>query len=309
MIVTSNAAFWLHQASLPVLDRIGAAPEELLQYVAAANNSSQPPASAGEFSPDFMADVRAAIAEMPATVLALLDKPLLGVYFGRELGSSAITDVVTTTSAQVLGLVVMVDIAAFFKRSANDWASWKENTPFLDDSPYRLRLQIEASENDNRKNALQFLLLHEFGHVLSAQSEFLPDWWIGMQRFKSTEEYSFLSLCWQIAMSGEIIPLLRHDFQHRKSLHFYSTEQVSSLLIPEIYQSLEKTAFPSLYAATNAYDDFAESFAIYVHSVVMHKPYRLQICSGSKVLGEIPDYWASGRASAKKRLFAELLDN
>ncbi|MFZ6643377.1 hypothetical protein ACO0LL_26890 [Undibacterium sp. TC4M20W] len=311
MIVSSDVEYWLKQANLPLPDRIGKAPEELLAYVAKVNNctsADQLPAQV-ELNPDFLNDIRAAIADMPPVVLQLLDKPLLGVCLGRGLGSSAVTDVVTSPDGQILGLVTLMDADAFLGRTANDWASWKENTPFLPGSAFQVHLQIEAAENDNRKNAMQFLLLHEFGHVLTANSEFLPDWWIGSQKFRSTEEYSFLSLSWQIAMNGDIIPLLRHDFEHRKNLHFYSDQQVDGDLIPSIYKALEKTGFSSLYAATNAYDDFAEAFAMYVHSVMMGKPYRLSIRSGDEIIMEVADYWSSPRARSRKQLFAEYLRN
>ncbi|MFZ6875419.1 hypothetical protein ACO0LF_25415 [Undibacterium sp. Di27W] len=306
MILTQDADYWIRQGQLPILDRLGNAPEELLSYVARYTDAEYTPVQT-EITPEFLVDVRAAMAELPSVVLELLDKPLLGVYFGRGLGSSAVTDVIAGPDGQVLGLVTLMDDAAFLQRSANEWASWKESTPFLPGSAYQLSLQIEASENDNRKNAIQFLLLHEFGHVLTAHSEFLPDWWIGAQKFKASEEYTFLSLCWQIAMNGDIIPLLRHDFAHRKELRFYSKQQVSGDLILAIYQALEKTGFPSLYAATNAYDDFAESFAMYVHAVIMGKPYHLTVASGDQIIMDIGDYWSSPRARAKKQLFAEYL--
>lgn len=325
MIVTKNAAYWRQQLQLPVLDRLGSAPDELITYVAGVNAAAgidQRPTPA-ELNPDFFNDVRAAVAEMPPVVLRLLDQPLLGVYCARSLGSSALTDVVTTADGQVVGLVTLIDADAFLQRTANEWASWKENTPFLPDSGWRVALQIATAENDNRKNAIQFLLLHEFGHVLTAHNDFLPDWWSGAQKFKSTEEYSFLCLCWQIAMSGDIIPLLRHDFPHRKDLRFYSNPQVSSSLIPEIYQALTKTGFPSLYAACNAYDDFAESFAIYVHCILLDKPYKLSIFSGDEgrqqvnsqisdqvseqISEQISGYWSSPRARSKQALLAEFL--
>ncbi|MFZ6734622.1 hypothetical protein ACO0LG_22015 [Undibacterium sp. Ji42W] len=308
MIVSSDVEYWLKQASLPLLDRIGNASEELLAYVAKVNNT---PADLGliqaKLNPDFLNDIRTAIADMPPAVLRLLDKPLLGVYLGHGLGSSAVTDVVSDPDGKILGVVTLMDADAFLCRTANDWASWKENTPFLPGSAFQVSLQIETPENDHRKNAMQFLLLHEFGHVLTANSEFLPDWWIGSQKFRSTDEYSFLSLSWQIAMNGDIIPLLRHDFEYRKNLRFYSDQQVAGDLIPGIYQAMEKTGFSSLYAATNAYDDFAEAFAMYVHSVMMGKPYQLSIRSGDAIVMEVADYWSSPRARSRKQLLADYL--
>jgi hypothetical protein len=284
-----------------------------LAHVAATNLATRQDGNPEKIlpPPDFLADVKAAIAEIPLAVLKLLDKPLLGVYFARGLGSSAITDVVVDASRRVLGSVTLLDADIFLYRVANEWANWKENSPFMPDTHYKIDVLIETPENDNRKNALQFLLLHEFAHVLTAKSEFLPDWWVGAQKFKSSEEYSYLSISWQIAMSNEIIPLLREDFTYRKIISYYSNanseHRLAGDLIPEIYQGLEKTSFPTLYASTNAYDDFAESFATYVHRVLMNRPLEISIKLNDQTITQSADFWSSPRARAKLNFFAEYL--
>jgi hypothetical protein len=296
-----------------LIDRLGIAPDELIKHVASVNIASSKDDSPEHvvLPPDFLADVRAAIAEIPPIILKLLDKPLLGVYFARGLGSSAITDIIISTEGTVLGVVTLLDADAFLHRSANEWATWKENTPFSPDAPYTINVLIETPENDNRKNAIQFLLLHEFGHVLTAKSDFLPDWWIGAQKFKSTDEYDYLCLSWQIAMSGEIIPLLREDFPCRKMISYYASEQSEQRqdgnLIQEIYQSLEKTSFPTLYASTNAYDDFAEGFVTYVHHVLMKKPFEIILKSHQETIMQCADFWPSQRARKKLNFFATFL--
>lgn len=324
MILTSDPDFWRAQLGRPVLERLGVAPAEVLAYVASVNASQQinPQASqqgsqqsdpalvaspeAVVLAADFLADVQDAMAEMPPSLLKLLARPLLGVYFARGLGSSALTDVVMTPDGQQLGVVCLMDTDAFLHRAANDWATWKEYTPFLPQEQYRIDVIIETPDNDNRKNAIQFILLHEFGHVLNANSEYLPDWWIGSKRFKSTEEYSYLSLAWQIAMSGDVIPLLRNDFPQRKHLRFYTGDQLPGELIPEIYQDLQKTSFPTLYAATNVYDDFADGFACYVHELIQQRPFVISIRQGEQTIMELRDYWSGPKAKARASVFAEM---
>lgn len=313
MIVSSDVAYWNSQLSIPLIDRVGIAPNELIEHVASVNIASSKDNAPEHvvLPPDFLADVRAAIAEIPAIILNLLDKPLLGVYFARGLGSSAITDIVLSTDGTILGSITLLDADAFLHRSANEWANWKENSPFLPNAPYTIDVLIETPEDDNRKNAIQFLLLHEFGHVLTAKSDFLPDWWIGAKKFKSTEEYDYLSLSWQIAMSGEIIPLLREDFPNRELISYYASEQSDQRqggnLILEIYRALEKTSFPTLYASTNAYDDFAEGFVTYVHHVLMKKPFEINIKSHHETIMQFADFWSSQRARKKLNFFAAFL--
>lgn len=54
--------------------------------------------------------------------------------------------------------------------------TWKENTPFKDSASYRLDARIEADSDDNRKNAIQYILLHELGHALTVGTDIHPPW-------------------------------------------------------------------------------------------------------------------------------------
>lgn len=318
MITTSDPDFWYAQSKFPLLERITSAPQELLDYVSAVNSlqgadcstSSPKPVQAYQISPDFLSDVQKAMAQLPASVQASLAPRLLGVFIGSGVGSSAISDVIALPDGSILGAVVLLDGDAFLMRSANDWMSWKESMPFTTDARYQLRAQIADEDDDQRQHALQYLLLHEFGHVLSVNTEFLPNWWVGSQKFKDTEEYAFLPICWQIAMDGKIIPLLRHQFPQRAAVQYYAQSEdnlIPAVQMAEVYQALERTGFPSLYAATSVYEDFAESFACYVHIVLMQKPWQIQILQGQEVVYCFTDYWKSPRAQRKLKIFSELL--
>lgn len=320
MITTSDPDFWHAQSKLPLLGRIASAPQEVVDYVSAVNalqhaepSSSTPQAvQAYSLPADFLHDVREAIAQLPDSVQAHLAPRLLGVFVASGVGSSAITDVIASTDGRILGAVVLLDANAFLLRSANEWMRWKESMPFAAERGFELRAQIADEADNHRHQALQYLLLHEFGHVLSVNTEMLPNWWIGAQKFKDTEEYSFLSICWQIAMDGTIIPLLRHQFPQRAAIRYYAHSD--DQLLPadqmvEVYRALDRTGFPSLYAATSVYEDFAESFASYVHVVLMHKPWRLQILHEQEPVLTFENYWMSPRAQRKAAIFAELLSS
>lgn len=309
MIVTSNPDFWEAVLKKPLVERLASAPDELLAYVELVNASTGNPhrPHAAIIPKDFLVDVRAAIQEMPSVIKEKLSAPLLGVYFGHGLGSSGITDVVVKITGELVGVVTVLDLDALLNRSANEWATWKENTPFITMGSYRIEAIIENDKNNNRKNAIQYLLLHEFGHVLTARNMFLPNWWLSSQYFKSTDEYTFLPLSWQITMTGEIIPLLREDFKHRKLIAYYTENKLPSEDVMNFYESLEKTSFATLYAATNSYDDFAESFASYVHFILLKKPFEIRIRHENKIIMHLENYWLSKRCTAKYQILAEYL--
>lgn len=312
MIVAGDAAHWSGLFELPLSQRLGPAQPEVTDHVSMVNQAlgvPQRPVPA-VVPDDFLVDVRGAIGELPAVVRDLLDEVLLGVYFTRQLGSSAITDIVVSDAGRILGVVVALDFDAFEHRTANEWASWKENTPFSAgdgdaDSAgphFRLTARIEDAAGDNRKNALQYLLLHEFGHVLTALRGFIPDWWADPQTLQGGDAYSYLPLAWRFDTNRQIVPLPHNDFALRRQVVYYHGAQLGAADMEQVYRQLDTTCFATLYAAVNVYEDFAESFATYVHSVLLHKPAEIRIWRDGELLLRRDGYWTSP-ASAQKHAF------
>jgi hypothetical protein len=310
VIITSIQQFWNEQLQLPLLARLGPSPEEIVQYVTLVNQAMNNPGlpTIADASDQLIADVQDAMREMPAVVQHLLeDSPLLGVYFASGLGSSAVTDAVVSPEGAIMGFVTVLDIDACMNRSANEWATWKENTPFADPGDYALELEIQDSAGDNRKNAIQFLLLHEFGHVITGCRGFLPDWWIDPQTLRSGDDYPFLRLSWQINEEKKIVPRAAEDFSLRSQLGFYEDRDMSREAMLEVYKALRATSFATAYAVTNAYEDFAESFATYVHTVLMGKRYVVCISHQGEEVLRHEHYWDAPRAAAKRHFMERLL--
>ena len=312
MIVTQYPGLWRDVLATPVLDRIGTAPpalvDELVSYVAMVNAATGNSAvtTAALAPADLLHDIRLAIASMPASVGALLPGTLLGVHLAHGLGSSAITDVVADAHGNTLGAVVALDIDALASRRANAWATWKESSPFQATGSLTLEVSIAEPADDTRAGAIQFLLLHEFGHVLTAGSGFLPDWWRMPDGIRVADDYDFLPLAWDIDGDNRIRPRLEEDFAGRDRVRYYGEPQLDGADMLPVYASLQQSSFPTLYASTNAYDDFAESFATYVHCVLLRRPWRARILRDGAVQHATDDFWASGR-SAPKRAFMERL--
>jgi hypothetical protein len=75
----------------------------------------------------------------------------------------------------------------------------------------------------------------------------------------------------------------------------------------EVYKALRATSFATAYAVTNAYEDFAESFATYVHTVLMGKRYVLRISHQGEEVLRHEHYWSAPRAAAKRHFMERLL--
>ena len=312
MIYTATPFLWEQMLDVPLAQRIAPAPEELvrfaIQYNAATGNASVP--AAANVAQDFADDVEMAIDSLPQQVKHSLSPRLLGVFFMRGLGSSAVTDVVARANGDIIGSVVAVDIDVFHRRTANEWANWRENTPFAVSVEAQLAVAIAEPDDDNRSSGLQYVLLHEFGHVLAAGSGLLPAPWMDASTLGDAALYGYLKLGWQIGQDGGIAPLADQDFALRDEVRYYtSTPQLSAAVLPAIYADLARTGFASLYAATSVHEDFAEGFASYVHNVLMQKPLRMHILRNGQAPELLPPYWGTERSRAKAEIFEAILAN
>lgn len=290
----------------PVEHRLAPAPDALVEFLAqyqAAHGADLAPVAMAA-PEDFLDDLHSAIAGMPCQVKSGLESSLLGVFFVSGIGSSAITDAVALGDGTLIGCVVAVDVEALMERRANDWYTWKENAPFRDEPGFALTARLAAPEWDTRAAALQFLLLHEFGHVLATGRNLMPDWWLPAKQYAAPDAYTFLPLSWTMGAVGDLVPKDGQDFPHRPQVSFYGTPQLPGRAMLDIYRALEATAFPTLYAATNVYDDFAECFASYVHVVLMGKPLQVEIFQNGAVALRSEAFWDAPRAR-QKRAFME----
>ncbi|MBW8902235.1 MAG: hypothetical protein JF619_29920 [Massilia sp.] len=306
MIYTSDPQHWHALLARPILDRILPLPGEVREFVHQINMATGVDAVPSSCSPDdaLLADLRSALAGMPAAVLELVGPLLLGVCVGRGLGSSGVTDIVAdAVDGRILGCIVVLDLDLMEAQTANAWATWKENLPFGGPG-FALTATIAAPHDDTRAGALQFLLLHEFGHVVTAGGSFLPRWWEPVP----AAYFPFLDLSWRIDEQGRFAPWRDSDFELRGVVDFYGVNKLHSDAIVTAYTGLEGSDFPSLYGATNPYDDFAECFASYVHSELLGHPYELRVDYHGVPQATLASFWASPRSDAKRAFMRALLD-
>lgn len=309
MIIASADSTWINVFDQPFCARHGPAPREAIHHIALVNAGRV----AGETraampEAPLLALIRQAMRCIPAAVSARLQDSFLGVYFATGVGSSAITDIVLSPHSEFLGLIVVLDIDALRHDGANAWASWRERSPFDQSAAVTLATRIAHEDDDSLLHAIQFLLLHEIGHALSAGRGFHPDWWAGLPDQRCADDYSFLPLSWQIDDQRRIIPLPGNDFPLRASVsHYDGDTRLPAGYIPDIYRALKRTGFPTLYAATSVHEDFAESFACHIHTQLMGKPLAVTIHQHEELLMHWQLDWRSERYASKRAFFERLL--
>jgi hypothetical protein len=306
MIPTRHPQQWTALQHRPLHERILALPAEVRDFVHQVNVASGLAAVPAPVAADaaLRADLRAALDGMPAAVRHLVAPLLLGVCLGRGLGSSGATDIVVdAASGRILGCIVLLDVDLMAHRGANAWATWKDNLPFRSGPGFTLATTIAAPHQDTRAHALQFLLLHEFGHVLTADADFLPRWWEPVP----DAPFAYLDLSWDVTTGGRFVARPGSDFDLRKTVDFYGNNKLAGDAIVHAYAGLEGSDFASLYGATNPYDDFAECFATYVHCEMMGRPYALRIDLDGVPQAWLDGFWASGRSAAKRAFMERIM--
>lgn len=302
--------FWTSAFAKPLEQRFGTAPAELINFLNLDNIAQGYPNTphAAILPEDFARDVRDAIAELPALVKSQIDQKLAGIYFVKDLGGTGYTDYVRgDKQSRDAGLVVL-DMDVLSKQTANAWATWKENTPFKPDARLRLEATIETTAQDTRKNAIQYIILHELAHIMSIGENIHPVWDKPPNTEPGLVKFPFANLSWQIDRAGNRYSS-RFDatFPERTDVVYYFGARLDGKSMIDVYERLERTSFPTLYAATTPGDDFAESFVSYVHTVMMKRPWEIRIFQDGKLISKVGLCWEEKRCAEKRRILEEFL--
>ena len=238
----------------------------------------------------------------PLELKKLKDKHLLGIYFCKNLGGTGLTGFVYKNN-KVIGGYIILD-SDLLKLNANDWAKYKESTIYSPNSGV-LRMVIENETGNSPSSTLEFILNHEFGHIIAFTHDFLPDLSL---KYRDFSKFEFSGSTWksesETIYDKDVFPL-------RSQIHFYSEN--SKLTIAnhslEIYSSLENTNFPTLYSATNPDDDFAESFVSYVHVELQNRPYQILWNHRDDSVLSYQNGIAHNRCAKKRKLLSSVFQN
>lgn len=307
---TRKIAYWVSAFEKPVEKRLGGAPNELVVFLNLDNIAEGFPNKprTAAIPEDFLKDLNDAIADIPLKVRQLVKTKLAGIYFVEDLGGTGYTDYIEGGPFGPDAGFTVLDLDVLEKLTANAWASWKESTPFRADARYKIEAEIEAQGQDNRKNAIQYILLHELGHILSIGEKFHPRWDQPPNTDSSLEQYPFARLSWESGDARDrYVSRFEKQFPQRKDVAYYFGAKLDGDQMVEVYDQLEDTNYPTLYAATSPGDDFAESFVSYVHTVLLQRPLELRIYRDGKIVKIYGSCWEETRCAAKRKILEGIL--
>ena len=301
-------ATWNELFARPLVERVEPAPAAIVEYVnwdnaaqgfAERPRSTQAPAA-------FVNEVKAALADLPQEVNLLFVDKVAGIFLVDELGGTGYGDIVTDDAGNAVGCFIVLDAGVLQRFTANEWATWKESTPFQPDGEWLLQARIERAAQDSRRNAIQYILLHELGHVLTVGSALHPPWTVPPKDAGDPQDFTFSKLSWRLD-GNRYVSLFDKDFTLRGDVAYYFGAKLPASRMDETYAQLAKTNFPSLYAATRPGDDFAEAFASYVHVVLLQRPWEITIWHGDELVRTFKACWDEPRCAEKRKVLRDLL--
>ncbi|MBC5768457.1 hypothetical protein [Ramlibacter albus] len=305
-----KAQTWAADRARPLIERVRAAPDVLLEYMLLENIvqgfPEKPRAPAADAA--FMRDLQDAVRELPPQVVQALDAKLFGIFLVGDLGGTGFADIVFNADGTPAGGLVLLDAELLARHTANAWATWKENTPFKPAPAWQLKARIAEDGADDRKGAIQYILLHELGHVLSMGSDAHPPFWKPAREAHADRAWPFFDLTWTVdRRANDYRPYGGHDFAQRQRLVYYLGAKLEASEMKATYDALENTNFPTLYAATRPADDFAEAFAKYVHVRLMKRPWEITLSLDGVPVKTVKPCWGTPRCAAKEAYLERLL--
>jgi hypothetical protein len=298
--------FFKNFKAKPLQKRIFPAPSEMVEFISLDNQIQgfdvKTHSSAGNKS--FIDDLNKALAELPPSVVKKIETKFLGVFLAQGTGGTAYSDLVNDRKGLPTAGFIVLDTESL-SRTANEWASWKENTVFSNKNGFTLEVQIAEQPENNRERAISFILLHELGHIASIGTRIHPDWRLDISNLNNLDKYSFAKISWKIQSNwfspNRLVSNSEQDFPLRNQVVFYKRKQLNAGQMQDTFKQLASTDFPSLYAATSVYDDWAESFATYVHSRILKRPYEVRIFHSGKTVTRLGPCWGTPRCSKKEK--------
>jgi hypothetical protein len=235
-------------------------------------------------SPSLLRELEAAIEELPPAIARAYERYVCSVVFVTNFG---VTGSIAKIAKARNHRVVLLNVDNL-ERHAGAWLSDKEASFFMDDAEQTFVAHVARSGAESRKTLLTFLLIHELGHVLHGVLE------------SHALLRHFNTISWP-----RVDPF--HDVRHRPYGRVVREPQVVATYLEPMYWMIATSSFPSPTAAMNPGEDFADSLAIYVHSVLLGRPWSVDIYREGELVQHLGSCWDEPRCGMKRDVLEAFL--
>jgi len=116
------------------------------------------------------------IRSLPKEIKRLAEDKLLAVVFIEDLGTSAYAPYTFKKNKEAYGGVMILDVS-FLNKTANERQTFRERTLFdfsNEDNHFELDVTITDSEDDSFYSAVEEVIIHELGHIITYGESYVP---------------------------------------------------------------------------------------------------------------------------------------
>ena len=215
--------------------------------------------------------VEQAFAILPPLYKKILKEHLQSISFMDNMPNTALTSPVETADSTKQFNITFR--AGILKETISEWATWKEKTIINNPKNSGFEILIDAGKLD----AIQYVLLHEATHVVDAILNLAPHL---DKKDSLVIPTAFTKDIW----SKMNTPVAKFTNPLLENTRFRSGKIQPISSASEIYSTLKKTPFPSLYGMASWHEDIAELVSIYHITHKLNQPFVIYIREKDKVI-------------------------
>lgn len=234
---------------------------------------------------ELVSDLRAVVEGLPRPFARLFERHVCAVILMHD---APMTGTLMPLADERTQSIILLDVDKVML-SPNEWLAFKESSAF-ESVPGRVISGKMADGGDStRRVLLEFLLVHELGHVVDTA---FPDHLL---------LDDFRSISWPRADALARTPLIHYP-QRKHVLPLPDRH------LEPYYDLIAAGAFASPATVSNAQEDFAESLATFMHTIMRGRPWELEVHRDGALVRKLQSCWNEPRCSRKRQLIELLLE-
>ncbi|OUR97026.1 hypothetical protein A9Q84_11885 [Halobacteriovorax marinus] len=248
---------------------------------------------------------RYAILSYPRMHKIRLNKRLKAIFLVKGLGVSTIMVELKSSQTKHTGQFIAFLDQEVLNQKINDWYRWRELTAFKIDADYSFNPYL--SHENNVVDTIHYTMAHLFAITLNWDPKYYPE--TGGELITKFDSFELIKESWKL--DNEIIsPKFASFPEDLNYIRYYTLDDklFTTKDMPEFYSSLLGTNFPNLFALSSSSKDFIESIANYMHTVVLDKPFSVDIKNQGKIVETFNSCWQQSRCQSKRKVIEKILE-
>lgn len=267
--VVGKVEMWKDLLKRPLYRRVSGASSLIIEYMTLSQATRGLPApKAAKFDQTFIRVAQRSFKSLPPKIKRLLNRRLAGVLAVKGLGKTSHLELIRDGRGNTVAAFILLDVDRIAE-TPNEWAT-KQEASFFQPGEYSVQVRLAAATDNKAKETMKTILLYEIGHLFATFTDHLKD-----SPFKPS------------------------------GLNMQKGPAANSKM-PELYEWLDKTPFPSLQATISPEEDFAESFVAWARVKRLNRPYSLSVYLGQSLVKMYVSCFVGNRCKDKAAVFEKL---